>query len=333
MKRKFGLLALVALGVLSFQVGNAQEPNKYSNLQVLDADTTRDELGDAMLQNLFGLGLPRRQREGCLFCHVGDMDLPVSEWDFPSDDKKTKLKARVMMQMVADINADYLARLDDRMDPDFRVTCETCHAGRTDPRPLDTILIKEYSANGISGAIDKYEELRARYFGAGAYDFRPYVLTKIARTIAATGAWNDALVIETKNEEVHPDNRSAARARLTMQVARKMYEDSVLSALAYYDEIRQDEAPGVAGYSILDNLGWTIHREERVDDALLIFRKNLELFPSEYVANESLGDALWFSDDKAAGIAVFEAWVQANPENDMGRRRLLNMQEEFSKTE
>ena len=109
------VFSIISLAVLGFSTASGQETTDYKNLKVLDKNISREDLGKAMLQNLYGLGLPRRQREGCLFCHVGSMDTPVGEWKFDSDEKETKKKARVMMQMVEDINANYLATLDGRL--------------------------------------------------------------------------------------------------------------------------------------------------------------------------------------------------------------------------
>ena len=282
-----------------------------------------------MQQNIRGLGLPRRQSEGCLFCHVGDMDAPRDEWDFASDEKETKLKGRVMMAMVKDINANHLSQLDNRLDESLSVSCITCHSGRTDPRPLPDVLRATYSADGIAAAIKKYHELRDRYFGAGAYDFRPAALVRFANGLEQQGAWDDALAFARVNEEAHPGEPFAARARMTMQVARQVKDHGVEEALAYFDRERGKEAEGVVDYSVLDGLGWSIYRQERVDEALQIFRRNLQLYAAEYIPNESLGDALWFSGDKAGGIAKFESWVERNPDNEMGRRRLLNMRDEI----
>ena len=323
---------LLALATLQFLLAAAlygQETTEYENLKVLSPDTTREELGMAMLQNLQGLGLPRRQREGCLYCHVGSMDLPVGEWDFASDDKATKAKARVMMQMVKDINTSHIASLDGRIDDDFQVTCYTCHAGRTDPRPLAIVIRETWATEGVGAATGKYRELRERYFGAGAYDFRPAILSGLANGVAGAGAWDDALVLATLNESANPESLTASRARFTLQLNRQIEERDVSQALQYFVRERANERPGVVDLSVLDGLGWGIYRQERIEEALQIFRSNVDLYPDEYIPNESLGDALWFSDDLAGGIAVFEIWVAAHPENDMGRRRLLNMQEEI----
>lgn len=319
-------LSLIAAGPT---MTSAQEPAEYENLQVLDPDTTRDELGNVMLQNLNGLGLPRRQREGCLFCHVGDMDRPVEEWDFASDDKSEKDKARAMMRMVREINSNHLATLDERIDDSFEVTCYTCHAGRTDPRPLQDILRATYATDGIAAAIDRYHELRERYYGAGAYDFRPLVLVRLAGEFARDGAWDDALTMARTNEEMHPGVMLPARARINLDLARTFEEKGINGALDRFDSLRRTEATGVVDYSILDRLAWGIYREDHVEVALVLFRKNLRVFPDEYIPNESLGDALWFSGDEAGGIEVFEAWVGEHPEHEMGRRRLLNMRAEI----
>lgn len=47
-----------SLVVLGAAAANGQEVNGYTNLQILDPDITRDELGRAMQQNIRGLGLP-----------------------------------------------------------------------------------------------------------------------------------------------------------------------------------------------------------------------------------------------------------------------------------
>ncbi len=45
----------------------AKEEHQFSNLRFLPEDISREELGAIMLENLRGLGLPRRQSQGCLF--------------------------------------------------------------------------------------------------------------------------------------------------------------------------------------------------------------------------------------------------------------------------
>ena len=135
------ILTVSFLTLSTLGVASAQE---YENLQVLPRDISQDELSQAMLENLRGLGLPRRQNEGCLHCHVGDMERASDTWDWASDAKPEKVKARAMMVMVNEINREHLATLEARIDPPVTVSCYTCHAGRTDPRSLDDVLRAAY---------------------------------------------------------------------------------------------------------------------------------------------------------------------------------------------
>lgn len=311
------------------QFATAQEPTEYQNLQVLDAHISRDELGRLMLQNLQGLGLPRRQREGCLYCHVGSMDLPVSEWDFAADDKPAKDKARVMMKMVTDINTNHLAALEDRIDPDFEVTCYSCHAGRVDPRPLTAIMLETWREAGAQAAVEKYSALRTLYYAADAYDFRPATLINVAATMSNTGAWEDALLIARLNESANPESDIASRARFSLQLHQELSLRGVSSVLAKFEELRDSERRGVVDFSVLDGLGWSAYRQDQIGTALEIFRRNLALYGDEYIPHESLGDALWFAGAHDAGAEVFDRWVSSHPEHEMARRRLLNMREEM----
>ena len=94
----------------------------YTNLKVLPKDVSRRELVNAMLEHLRGLGLRRNRNEGCLYCHVGEFGQPTDTWDFASDEKPAKQKARVMMGMVAAINGQHLTELPEASRPPMRVT-------------------------------------------------------------------------------------------------------------------------------------------------------------------------------------------------------------------
>jgi hypothetical protein len=161
-----GLLGVTA--AIPAEAG-AQDREGFQNLHVLPADIDRRVLIDAMLENQRGLGLPRRANEGCLFCHVGSMDVPSGEWDWASDENPRKATARAMMAMVEEINGNHLTGIERTSD--LEVTCYTCPAGRTNPLPLDAVLQNSYDEGGIDALIERYQSLRARYFAADAYDF------------------------------------------------------------------------------------------------------------------------------------------------------------------
>ena len=81
------------------------------NLRVLKPE-------DLMAQmQTFPVALGVESQGGCNFCHEADRSL---------DTKPTKVKARQMIELVADINAKF-------GDGQVHVTCWTCHQGSTKP--------------------------------------------------------------------------------------------------------------------------------------------------------------------------------------------------------
>jgi len=306
----------------------AQEPNGFENLQVLPKDIPRRELFDAMLGNIRGLGLPRLQGQGCLFCHVGSMAQPRDQWDYASDKKYTKRKARIMMAMVRAINGEYLAQLPDRIDSTMRVTCATCHAGRTDPRPLPDVLVSAYDAGGIDSTIARYQALRARYFGADAYDFRVGALEEVALGLADRGALDDAILLASVEREVYPDSAAAVRAWARLRLERTLVRGRVKTMLAEADRMISDLGAVVARPSFLNELAWRLYRRDRRPEAIAIMRHNRDLFPDEYEPAESIAFILRATGDQAGAERILEDWLQRHPDHVRARRLLLNMRDE-----
>ena len=103
----FAILATVLVTPTSLDAQNA--PPK--NLKVLTPENYM-----AQMQTFPG-ALGVESQGGCNFCHEADRSL---------DTKPTKVKARQMIEMVADINAKF-------GDGKVHVTCWTCHLGSTTP--------------------------------------------------------------------------------------------------------------------------------------------------------------------------------------------------------
>jgi hypothetical protein len=90
---------------------NAQGKNAPKNLKVLTPENFMAQM------QTFPVALGVENQGGCNFCHEADRSL---------DTKPTKVKARMMLEMVADINAKF-------GDGKVHVTCWTCHLGSTKP--------------------------------------------------------------------------------------------------------------------------------------------------------------------------------------------------------
>jgi hypothetical protein len=125
-------VAMVCLGalVLAPPGASAQQtfpPKSFVNLQVLPKDSSAATVVGTMKSFANNLGVR------CQFCHVGEEGLPLEQFDFAADVKPAKRTARVMMRLTRDINAQLDAALAIAGNGAPRVSCITCHRGKSTP--------------------------------------------------------------------------------------------------------------------------------------------------------------------------------------------------------
>jgi hypothetical protein len=94
-----------------------------TNLKVLPKTLTGDQVIEIMHQYEGALGVE------CEYCHTRNPETKRN--DFPSDTNPVKDKARLMIKMTDDLNANYLAQLTPK--PEHPITCGTCHRGMSHP--------------------------------------------------------------------------------------------------------------------------------------------------------------------------------------------------------
>lgn len=176
-RRIRSLLFASIAGVALWAPAAGQLPDEFTNLQVLPEDIATRELVGYMRGFAMGLGVR------CSYCHMGEEGQPLSEYDFASDDKPTKVKARYMMTMAQEINQGLLAGLGDvaeRRMPAVRVRCITCHRGVAVPRQIEEVIANTIADAGGAAGVARYRELRDEYHGSGSYDFGEQPLIEIA---------------------------------------------------------------------------------------------------------------------------------------------------------
>ena len=111
-----------------------EEPPK--NLKVLPKNTSGDEIHKIMRGYSQSLGVH------CNYCHAAKDDGGAKpKLDFASDSKPEKETARKMIKMVDAINNSYLAKIEGGNLE--RITCVTCHMGRTTPIVSVDSLVKD----------------------------------------------------------------------------------------------------------------------------------------------------------------------------------------------
>jgi len=173
-------------------------PDSFVNLEVLPRDIEQRTLVDMMRGFTGALGVR------CQYCHVGEEGMPLDSFNFTSDEKRTKLAARLMIQMVQGINDSTLARIPERPAPAVDATCWTCHRGVARPQPLGDLLRVALDAGGLDSAVRAYRNLRERYYGRASYDFGEGTLNGLGLSLARERRLQDAFGILDLNGAFFP---------------------------------------------------------------------------------------------------------------------------------
>ncbi len=194
--------AIVALATLFPALLIAQAgkfpPDSLVNVKVIPKSTSPTQVIGQMRNFAGGLGVR------CVFCHVGE-DGPLDKVDFASDQKRTKLIAREMMRLTAEVNRR-LDSLPQRATPALSVNCATCHRGISRPVPLSTVVADAAIAVNADSAMRAYRALRERYFGGDAYNFAEGSLNIAAFRTGQARKPDDALALLDLNETMFPNS-------------------------------------------------------------------------------------------------------------------------------
>lgn len=219
-RRMIGSRAVLVLACLALLIpptgAQAQIPEEFNNLQVLPEDIPQRELIRVMRGFALGLGVR------CTHCHVGEEGRPFSEYDFESDEKEAKRKARFMLEMVDYLNEERLPGLSEiaeRAEPPVEVTCQTCHNGKRLPRSIGDVIAQTIEAEGVDVAVARYRELREEYYGSASYDFGELALLLVASDLARAGNAEAAVALANLNLEYHQEsvNSLLLLAQVNMQ--------------------------------------------------------------------------------------------------------------------
>ncbi len=219
------VLCCIAIGSTSSQAQGFRWPEEPKNLKVLPQETRGAQLGQIMRG--FASSLDVR----CEHCHVGEGP-DLTKFDFSSDQKITKRKARVMIEMVQAINRDHIAKLttlDDSSQGRVEVTCMTCHRTQARPLMLGDMLTATIEKEGINAAVVQYRELREKYYGGFGYDFSPGTLTGLGERLARGENFDSALTILQLEIEMNGESASIYFTLGGVQAGAGMREEAIKS--------------------------------------------------------------------------------------------------------
>ncbi|MFQ5528823.1 MAG: c-type cytochrome [Gemmatimonadota bacterium] len=170
-------------------------PEEPENLEILTARQLRPVMR----------GFTRALGVRCSHCHVGEEGQPLSTYDFPSDEKLAKNTARTMLRLLGDINTR-LDEVEPSGDQRVNMWCHTCHRGRPRPMTIEEELAETFRAEGAEAALARYDDLRERFYGRGAYDFGESGLNGLGYELLGAGELDLAVLVFQKNVEQFPES-------------------------------------------------------------------------------------------------------------------------------
>ena len=89
-------------------------------------------------------------------------------------------------------------------------------------------------------------------------------------------------------------------------------------AAAALDEFSRELASGAILEGTVNQAGYLLMGSKRTGDAILMFRKNVELHPGSWNAYDSLGEAYMKNGDKDRAVKNYQRSVELEPTNDNG---------------
>lgn len=193
------LVVMIFIVTESLSAQQWKWPDKPKNITALPSTVGGRDLQRTMTGYTNALGVR------CTHCHVGEEGKDFNEYDFVSDAKPAKNKARLMIKMVKSINTQFLADLHEDGTASMQVNCQTCHRGNSVPITLDEQLKRTYDRTGIDSTIKQYRALREQFYGGFTYNFKERTLLRLADRIKEDSTKiSHAMEIVKLNIEMYP---------------------------------------------------------------------------------------------------------------------------------
>lgn len=176
----------------------------------------------------------------CAYCHAGPRGAQRPGFQ-PSGSAKPPSKleiAKAMIAMTNDLNVAIQKATGKPPSEATQVTCITCHRGVTIPGQLSDIIAKTAFEKGPDAAIAQYRDLRERYYGGAAYDFREDALLEAGQKLIRVKPAL-AIPILQLNLEFYPKSVSTY-AQMAFAYTRSLDDESAITVLEKALEIEPD---------------------------------------------------------------------------------------------
>ncbi len=117
-------------------------------------------------------------------------------------------------------------------------------------------------------------------------------------------------------EILHGGEYRMPRGSIADVMLKRLHQKDVKSALKKYYELKKNNPQDYDfSESELNRLGYRLLNQNRIDDAVRIFKENAKLFPDSWNVYDSLAEAYMKNDERKQAIRYYEKSLSLNPGN------------------
>jgi len=140
---------------------------------------------------------------------------------------------------------------------------------------------------------------------------------------------------DARIQEFHRANLEAFWSQLVESAAR-LVQDALMSGgtnagVKRFEELKADKGRYFFNERQFNSAGYALLNSGRVDEAIALFRMNVELFPESWNVYDSLAEAYAVKGEKGLAIQNYEKSLQLNPDNQNGKDQLKNLKKDREK--
>jgi tetratricopeptide (TPR) repeat protein len=104
-------------------------------------------------------------------------------------------------------------------------------------------------------------------------------------------------------------------------------ESGIDAGLIKYDEIKNSgNKYYLFSEQMLHQLGHNLLKENRIDEAIKVFLKNVQEYPDSFMANDALAETYLTNGEKKLALKYFRIAVKLDPEYDYGKKMIEELE-------
>ncbi len=118
----------------------------------------------------------------------------------------------------------------------------------------------------------------------------------------------------------------APKKSLVKALYRLISEKGITEAVIEFNKLKDNKTEYKLSENEMNNFGYLLLSTEKVNDAIEVFKLNVEAFPESFNVYDSLGEAYMAAGDKENAILNYKKSIELNPNNEGGKKMLEKLE-------